>query len=132
MISATHFHAMAVHFPIALLMAGFLSELIGLFIKKTFFRQAAFYLLILGALESIVSYLAGKVAGDGMLKGTLGQATQLHEQAATFALALTVITAIFYLGIFITKFSNELAEPITGTRAGEKDEKEESEKNKKK
>ena len=27
---------------------------------------------------------------------------------------------------------NELAEPITGTRAGEKDEKEESEKNKKK
>ena len=105
MISATHFHAMAVHFPIALLMAGFLSELIGLFIKKTFFQQAAFYLLILGALGSIVSYLAGKVAGDGMLKGTLGQATQLHEQAATFALSLTVITAIFYLGIFIMKFS---------------------------
>ena len=68
MISATHFHAMAVHFPIALLMAGFLSELIVLFIKKTFFRQAAFYLVILGALGSIVSYLAGKVAGYGMLK----------------------------------------------------------------
>ena len=61
MISATHFHAMAVHFPIAILMAGFLSELI--------------------------------------------EATQLHEQAAAFALTPTVITAIFYLCNFIMKFS---------------------------
>lgn len=68
MISATHLHAMVVHFPIALLMAGFLSEVIAFFYKKMFFRQAAFYLLLLGALGTIVSYLAGNAAGEGIKK----------------------------------------------------------------
>ena len=41
MITAPHFHAMVIHFPIALLLAGFLSELIALFSKKQFFKNAS-------------------------------------------------------------------------------------------
>ena len=95
---------MAVHFPIALLIVGFLSAVIALFNKKLFFNQAAFYLLLLGTAGTIVSYLAGNAAGEGMESGTMGKAMELHERAATIALWLTCITAAFYLAIAIFKY----------------------------
>jgi len=104
MISSTHLHAMAIHFPIALLILGFLSELVAFLYNKTFFRQSAFYLLLVGTVGTIVSYLSGNAAGDGMEEGTLGAAIELHEQAATIALWLTIITAVFYLVLYFLKY----------------------------
>lgn len=109
MISATHLHAMAVHFPIALLLTGFLSELLSLFFKKPFFKQAAFFLLLTGSIGTIVSYLAGNAAGEGMEEGSLGTAIALHEQAATIALWLTIITAVVYLLIYFFKYQKSWA-----------------------
>lgn len=103
MITSTHLHAMAVHFPIALLMVGFLSEMIALFYKKTFFRQAAFYLLLTGTAGTIVAYLAGNAAGSGIEAGALKKALELHEQAATIALWLTIATAVCYLAAYFFK-----------------------------
>jgi uncharacterized membrane protein len=37
----TYIHPMLVHFPIALLMVGFLSETVGIFSKKEFFSTDA-------------------------------------------------------------------------------------------
>jgi len=81
MISATHIHAMVIHFPIALLLVGFLSEITGLGFKKPFFNRAAFYLLLLGALGTIASYLAGNAAGDGM---GIGFKRNLQRIVATY------------------------------------------------
>ncbi|MDF1549340.1 MAG: DUF2231 domain-containing protein [Bacteroidales bacterium] len=103
MITATHLHAMVIHFPIALLMAGFLSELIALFSKKEFFKNAAFYLLILGALGAIVAYLSGSYAGEGIEEGPLKIPVELHEQAANITLWLAIITALFRIGIYFFK-----------------------------
>lgn len=105
MISSTHLHAMVVHFPIALLMVGFLFEVISFFFEKEFFRQAAFYLLLLGILSTVVSYLAGNAAGEGMEEGSLNKAMELHEQAATISLWLTIITALVYAGIYFLKYN---------------------------
>ena len=77
MIAATHLHAMLIHFPIALLIIGFLSELMGLVSKKIFFNQVAYYLLILGTFGTIAAYLSGDAAGEGMEEGTLGKAIGL-------------------------------------------------------
>lgn len=104
MISSTHLHAMAVHFPIALLMVGFLFELISFFYKKDFFRQSAFYLLLSGTIGTVVSYLAGNAAGEGMEEGTLNKAMDLHEQAATIALWLTIITTLVYGIIYFLNY----------------------------
>ncbi|MBK7562083.1 MAG: DUF2231 domain-containing protein [Chitinophagaceae bacterium] len=71
---------------------------------KNFFRQAGFYLLQLGTLGTIASYLAGNNAGEGMEEGALARAIEQHEQAATIALWLTIITAATYLGIYIFKY----------------------------
>jgi len=94
MISATHLHAMIVHFPIALLMVGFLSELIGLVTRRAFFSQTSFYLLILAAAGAITAYLTGDAAGDGMEGGSLKKAMDLHEQAAIITLWLTIAAAL--------------------------------------
>ncbi len=93
MISATHLHAMIVHFPIALLLVGFLSELIGIVFKKSFFTQVSFYLLLLAAGGAITAYLTGDAAGDGMEGGSLKKAMDLHEQAAMITMWLTIAAA---------------------------------------
>ncbi len=90
MISSTHLHAMIVHFPIALLLVGFLSEIIGLFSTRFFFRQAALYLLILGTAGVIAAFFSGDAAGAGMEEGSMGKALALHEQAAEVTLWLTI------------------------------------------
>lgn len=107
MISSTHLHAIVIHFPIALLIIGFLTELVSLFLMKPFFKQMAFYLLLLGTFGTVVSYLSGDAAGEGMEGGSLGRAIELHEEAATIALWLTFTTAVLYLLVFIFKYNRK-------------------------
>ncbi|HSN09869.1 MAG TPA: DUF2231 domain-containing protein [Hanamia sp.] len=104
MFTASHLHAMFIHFPIALLIVGFLSEVISLFSKKEFFKIGGFYLLVLGTLGTIASYLSGNAAGEGIEEGPLEKVMELHEQAATITLWLTIITAIVYVTIFIFQY----------------------------
>ncbi|OGS74403.1 MAG: hypothetical protein A3F91_02500 [Flavobacteria bacterium RIFCSPLOWO2_12_FULL_35_11] len=106
MISATHLHAIIIHFPIALLMVGFLSELMALFSKKDFFKNTAFYLLLLGALGAIAAYVSGNYAGDGIEEGPLKIPMELHEQAALISLWLAIITALFSVLIYYFKVQN--------------------------
>ena len=94
MIAATHLHAMIVHFPIALLIVGFLSELIGLIFKKTFFSQVSFYLLLLAVAGAATAYFTGDAAGDGMEGGSLKNVMDLHEQAAVITLLLSIAAAM--------------------------------------
>ena len=105
MISATHLHAMIIHFPIALLMVGFLSEIIALFSKKEFFSNAAFYLLLLGAMGATAAYLSGSYAGEGIEDGPLKIPMELHEQAATITLWFAIVTALFRVIIFYFKYN---------------------------
>jgi uncharacterized membrane protein len=100
----THIHPMLVHFPIALLMVGFLSETIGLITKKEFFSTAGFYLLLLGAMGAGAAYLSGQNAGDGITEiGTLKLALETHEGAAELTLWLAVIAAIVRIAIVMFK-----------------------------
>ncbi len=66
MIDLTYLHPMLIHFPIALLIVGFLTDLTGLIIKREITAQAGFYLLVLGALGTITAFMSGEQAGDGI------------------------------------------------------------------
>lgn len=105
MISATHLHAMIIHFPIALLMAGFFTEIIALFIKKDFFSHAAFYLLLLGAFGAIAAYTTGVYAGEGIEEGPLKNPMELHKQAAVITLWLAIVVALFRAVVFYFKYN---------------------------
>ena len=104
MFDTTHLHPMIVHFPIALLIVGFLSDLIGVFLKKDFFSKAGFYLLILGTAGVIAAYFSGNIAGDGVSEaGVLKQALENHEEAAELSLWLMVIASVVRIGIVVFK-----------------------------
>ncbi len=105
MISATHFHAMIIHFPIALVMAGFFSEILGMVTKKDFFKNVALFLLLLGAVGAIVAYVSGNLAGNGIEEGPLKNPLDLHERAATITLWLVVILALFRVTVLYFKHS---------------------------
>ncbi len=105
MITATHLHAMIIHFPIALLIAGFFSEVVAMFSKKVFFKNAAVYLLLLGALGAMAAYFSGYYAGEGIEEGPLKGPIEKHEDAATLTLWLTIIAAIFRVAIFYFKYN---------------------------
>ncbi len=130
----THLHPMIVHFPIALLIIGFLSDLAGLILKRNFFTQAGFYLLILGALGITAAYLSGLNAGAGVSEeGLLKQALETHQGAAvlTFwlvlAAALTRITVVMLkrykgilkAGVLVLYFFSVVAIARTGYYGGE-------------
>lgn len=105
MISATHIHAMIIHFPIALLMAGFFSEGLALIIKKDFFKNAAFFLLILGTLGAIAAFISGGYAGEGIEEGPLKEPVGLHEGAALLTLCLAIITTLFRVVVYYLKYN---------------------------
>lgn len=112
MITAAHFHAMVIHFPIALLIFGFLSEVISIILKNSFFRKAALYLLLVGTVGTIVAFLVGNAAADGMEEGVMGKAIALHEQAGLISLWGTIITALAYIGITVFKYDKTWARMI--------------------
>lgn len=110
MITAPHFHAMVIHFPIALLMVGFLSEIIGVISKKQFFKNASLYLLVLGALGAIVAYLSGDAAGDGMTDGFLQKPIGMHEEAALVTLWMAIGLALLKSAMYYFNYDKTWAQ----------------------
>jgi len=110
MFDFNHLHPMLVHFPIALLIIGFLSDALGLVIKKEFFAKVGFYLLILGTLGAIAAFLTGNLAGDGLTEaGPLKRALETHEEAAELTLWLMIAAAAVRIAlVFMKRYSGLL------------------------
>jgi uncharacterized membrane protein len=104
MFDTTHLHPMIVHFPIALLIIGFLFDLTGAVFNKDFFSKTGFYLLILGTAGVLAAYISGNIAGDGVSEvGALKQALENHEEAAELSLWLMVVASIVRITIVLLK-----------------------------
>ena len=110
MIDTSHLHPMIVHFPIALVMVGFLFDAVSFFFKKDFFSKAGFYLLILGTLGVIAAYFSGQYAGSGITEaGTLKEALETHEEAAELTLWLMTGAALVRIAfVLLKKYSGAL------------------------
>ncbi len=104
MIDQSHLHPMIVHFPIALVIIGFLSDAVALVTKRQFFSSTGLYLIILGSVGTLAAYLSGNIAGDGVTEaGALGAALEVHEGAATLALWTMIALAILRITLGVTK-----------------------------
>ena len=100
----SHIHPMLVHFPIALLIVGFFSETVGVFLKKDFFSTVGFYLLLLAVVGVIAAYITGDNAGDGITEvGALKQALETHEDAAELTLWIMVVAAAARIAMVLLK-----------------------------
>lgn len=98
MFDPQHIHPMIVHFPIALIIVAFASELAGAILHRDFFVKTGLLLMILGTLGGIAAYISGSIAGDGVTEaGPLGAALERHDDAATFALWTMIIVCVIRL-----------------------------------
>lgn len=93
MISLSHLHPMLVHFPIALVVLGFVAEVSSLFFKKeACLSKTGFYLLLVGTLSALVALLTG-VLFTAEMSGSAGEVKETHELFAWITLGLLVATS---------------------------------------
>ncbi len=103
MIATSHFHPMLVHFPIALIVFGFVAEVASLFFKKeACLSKAGFYLLLAGSLSAIIALLTGTFFTSEM-SGTAGDVKETHELFAWITVISSVIAALFRVFLFVKK-----------------------------
>lgn len=99
------FHPMLVHFPVALLMVGFLFSTVGLFCKQcckcgcstdsgnpSCIMRAGYWLLVLGALGAVASVLSGMIFTEPM-QGIMGEKRSVHQLFAIMTMSVSIVSA---------------------------------------
>lgn len=103
MISTSHFHPMLVHFPIALIVFGFVAEVVSLFFKKeACLSKAGFYLLLAGTLSAVTALLTGALFTSEM-SGTAGDVKETHELFAWITVIASIIASLFRVFLVVKK-----------------------------
>lgn len=108
MIILDHIHPMLAHFPIALVIFGFIADFASLIFKKeACLTKTGFYLLLAGSLTALFALIAGDLFTEE-LTGAAGQLRETHELFAWITLSLLVLTSILriYLKIKNKEESN--------------------------
>ncbi len=104
MINTAHLHPMIVHFPIALIIAGYLAEVVFLFYKnEKCLSKTGFYLLILGTLAALAAWATGHLFTNEPTQGAIMPVFQKHETGALITLILMVICSAFRIYLIISK-----------------------------
>lgn len=104
--SLNHFHPMLVHFPIALVVFGFIADFSSLMLKKEVcLSKAGFYLLLAGTLSAILAVLTG-VFFTSEMSGTAGEVKEIHEVFAWITLSILILTSLVRTFILVKNSEN--------------------------
>jgi uncharacterized membrane protein len=92
-----HLHPMLVHFPISLVIIGFLADLLVIIYKKQLWlSKAGLFLLITGTVSAIVTLLSGALFTSEMA-GEAGKIKETHELLAWITVIILVIASAFQI-----------------------------------
>jgi uncharacterized membrane protein len=95
MFDTSHFHPMLVHFPIALVIFGFLADLASLFFKKEdWLSKAGFYLLVVGTLSALAAWLTG-IFFTSPMSDSAGEIKATHALFAWLTLGSLIAASFF-------------------------------------
>jgi uncharacterized membrane protein len=104
MFEASHIHPLLVHFPIALLLVGFLFDFVFLFIKKDHcLSKAGMYLMILGTLGAAVALTSGFLFTSALTDGDVAKVYDRHKIGALFTLTIMCIASVVRIIIAVKK-----------------------------
>lgn len=99
---------MLVHFPIALIIFGFLTVFVTLvYRKKSYLPKTGYYFLLAGTLMALIALLSGALFTSD-LSGSASDVQEQHESFAWISLFLSGATSAFW---FYLKFKNEESTP---------------------
>jgi uncharacterized membrane protein len=89
------FHPQIIHAPIALIVVGFLFELIGRALDRAWWRKAAFAMLVVGVMGAALAVLSGLPAGQSAEHhGVSEEAVDAHEEMALLTLWLGIAAVV--------------------------------------
>ncbi len=98
-----HFHPMMVHFPIALLIIGFLFDIVGVFFRKEkCLSKTGLYLMVIGTVGSIAAYLTGEYFTKE-LTGIAGELKEEHELYAKITMYTMIIASTLRIWLLVLK-----------------------------
>jgi len=97
MFDTSHFHPMIVHFPIAIIVLGFLFDLSTLLItKEKCLSKMGLYLEVIGMFAAIAAFGTGYYLTSPM-EGEAGVLREQHELFATLTLVSIILATFFRL-----------------------------------
>jgi uncharacterized membrane protein len=131
MFTTTHLHPVLVHFPIALILTGFLADLLFLYKKYKWLSNTGFFLMVLGTLGAIAAVLTGALFTQEPTEGEVVKIYNLHTHAAFITLLImifvTTVRSLLFLkhredafrwSIFILYLLGAAAVGYTGMMGG--------------
>lgn len=103
MFEITYLHPVVVHFPIALIIVGFVADISSLFYKKEpCLSRMGLYLEVLGALAAIVAVCTGYFLTSPM-EGEAGALREKHELFAFLTLGAILAAVCFRILLIYLK-----------------------------
>ncbi|MEI8201592.1 MAG: ferritin family protein [Bacteroidota bacterium] len=103
MFDTSHFHPLTVHFPVALLITGFVFDLVYLFYKKEHcLSKAGLYLLVLGTLGAFAGYFTGEFFTPEF-KGAAGELKENHEVFAKITMFVMLAASVLRIYLSVKK-----------------------------
>lgn len=95
MFDTAHLHPMIVHFPIALIIAGFLADTIFYFYRsEKWLPFAGFWLMILGTLAGGAAFLTGEFFTSGPSEGDVIHIYLLHKIGCYITVVIMLLVSI--------------------------------------
>lgn len=108
MFTTSHLHPMLVHFPIALIVIGFVSDFVYYFIKKDeSFSKMGFYLLISGTIAAVATLISG-ILFTSEMSGTAGDVRETHEFFAWATVILLIVASVLRTIVLVKTTENNL------------------------
>lgn len=106
MFTTSHLHPMLVHFPIALVVFGFIAVIASLvFRKEASLPKTAFFLLLAGTLTAFTALMSG-IFFTNDLSGAAGVVQNTHETFAWITLGLLLVTSAYWSFLIFKNQSN--------------------------
>jgi uncharacterized membrane protein len=93
-----------VHFPVALITAGFIAEVVSLFFKsEKCLSKTGFYLMLFGALTAIAAWSSGQLFTEEPTQGEILKIFERHETGALITMILIVTGTLFRIWLMAKK-----------------------------
>jgi uncharacterized membrane protein len=104
MFDSSHYHPMVVHFPVALIIVGFLADLTSLFNKREkCLSKTGFYLMVLGAIAALAAWLTGKFFTFEPEQGEIVKIFVKHEAAALVTTLVMITGTLLRIYLVVKK-----------------------------
>jgi uncharacterized membrane protein len=95
---------MIVHFPVALILVGFLADVLFLFFKKEVcLSKAGLWLMVLGTLGAAAAFLSGNLFTSEPTEGSIVEIFERHETMALATLLIMTVGSILRLALIYFK-----------------------------